>query len=195
MLHWIFLYGSLLTEKKYFNIKKKRLFFICYSVWVFEKVAYIENLGATTWECISSCKHKTRRRVSVTQPLQRPPITTSSLLYLHPSCTVCPSHCPACIVICWIYTDANSTVGCVDVQLLIPGPQRLPFLPPSYHPQHQGPPPPYSFPHPLPCSPFWLTRVLFWRFLTPQKLSVAPFLPMSGTHNRERAPAERFSCH
>lgn len=57
------------------------------------------------------------------------------------------------------------------------------------------PPPPHSFPHPLPCSPFWVTWVLFWRFLTPQKLSAAPFLPMSGTHNRERAPAERFSSH
>lgn len=69
------------------------------------------------------------------------------------------------------------------------------FWPPSYHPQQHTPPPPHSFPHPLPCSPFWVTWVLFWRFLTPQKLSAAPFLPMSGTHNRERAPAERFSSH
>lgn len=115
-----------------------------------------------------------------------------------PSCVqfVPPSLCPACIVLCWIYTDANSPV---DVQLWAPGPQRLSFifffLPPSYHPQHHTPPPPHSFPHPLPCSPFWVTWVLFWRFLTPQKLSAAPFLPMSGTHNRERAPAERFSSH
>lgn len=54
-----------------------------------------------------------------------------------PSCVqfVPPSLCPACIVLCWIYTDANSPV---DVQLWAPGPQRLPFffffatiLPPS----------------------------------------------------------------
>lgn len=133
----------------------------------------------------------------------------SSILPPPPSpllCTVCPSHCAALIVGCWIYTDANSPLGCVYVQPLVSGPQRAPLLPPSYQPQHQVPlldcPPPIqpptsmcSYPHPLPCSPFWVTRVLFWRFLTPQKLSAAPFLPMSGTHNRERAPAERFSSH
>lgn len=63
-------------------------------------------------------------------------------LMLHPSlCTVCPSHCAALIVGCWLYTDANSPVGCVYVQPLVPGPQRVPFLPPSYHPEHQGAPP------------------------------------------------------
>lgn len=145
------------------------------------------------------CKHKITWRRSVTQALQRPPLTSSPRLFSVFLRTVCPSLCPARIVLCWIYTDANSPV---DVQLWAPGPQRLPFfffffLPPSYHPQHYTPPPPppHSFPHPLPCSPFWVTWVLFWKFLTPQKLSAAPFLPMSGTHNRERAPAERFSSH
>lgn len=110
-------------------------------------------------------------------------------------CTVCPSHCPALIVICWTYTDANSALGCVDVQLLVPGPQRLPRC---HHPTTLSikvPLPLTHSPHPLPCSPFEVTRVLFCGFLTPQKLSVASFLPMSGTHNRERAPAERFSSH
>lgn len=47
-------------------------------------------------------------------------------------CTVCHSHCPAFFfVFCWIYTDANSTAGCVAVQLLVTGPQRLPFY---HHP-------------------------------------------------------------
>lgn len=37
-------------------------------------------------------------------------------------------------------------------------------FPYCHHPTTLGikvPPPPYSYPHPLPCSPFWVTRVLF----------------------------------
>lgn len=37
-----------------------------------------------------------------------------------------PLSSPYCYLV-KIYTDANSTVGCVDVQLLVPGPQRLPY--------------------------------------------------------------------
>lgn len=67
--------------------------------------------------------------------------------------TVCPSFCPARIVLCWIYTDANSPV---DVQLWAPSPERLPFfffLPPSYHPQHYTPPPPSLLPPPAALLP------------------------------------------
>lgn len=69
--------------------------------------------------------------------------------------TVCPSHCAALIVGRWIYTDANSPVGCVDVQPLVPGPQRALLLPPSYQPQHQVPLLDASPPsrHPPPCAP------------------------------------------
>lgn len=89
----------------------------------------------------------------VTRPLQRRPPHPSPPHRPPCLCTVCPSHCPALIVSCWIYTDANSTVGCVYVQPLVPGPQRLPLLPPSYHPRHQGPPTPVLLPPPSPLLP------------------------------------------
>lgn len=98
-----------------------------------------------------SCKHKITWRRSVTQALQRPLLTSSPWLFSVFLRTVCPSLCPARIVLCWIYTDANSPV---DVQLWAPGPQRLPFfffLPPSYHPQHYTPPPPRLTPSPTRC--------------------------------------------
>lgn len=100
------------------------------------------------WLRFFSCKHQITWWLDVTQPLQRPPLhpppTPHCHLYPPSLCTVCPSHCPALIVICWIYTDANSTVGCVDVQLLVPGPQRLPYC---HHPTT------LSIKVPLPLTP------------------------------------------
>lgn len=66
-----------------------------------------------------------------------------------------PRHCPACIVISWIYTDANFTVGSVDVQLLVHGPQRLPRC---HHPTTlsiKAPLPFGPFPHPSALLPIW----------------------------------------
>lgn len=140
-------------------------------------------------------KHQLTWRVDVT--LRRHHHHLPAVIFTPPSlCTVCPSHCPALIVIWLKYTLMLilllAVLMCSFWFLVHRDFPIATIIPPS---ASRSPSPLLLPPHPLPCSPFEVTRVLFWGFLTPQKLSVAPFLPMSGTHNREKAPAERFSSH
>lgn len=85
---------------------------------------------------------------------ETPPPPPRCHLYPLSLCTVCPSHCPALIVTCWIYTDANSTVGCVCWCAAFGSwSTETSLLPPSYHPQHQGPPSPVLLPPTLCPAP------------------------------------------
>ena len=71
-----------------------------------------------------------------------PPPPPCCHLYAASLCTVCPSLCPALIVTCWIYTDANSTVGCVCWCAAFGSwSTPTPPVPPPTHPPHHGPPP------------------------------------------------------